>query len=79
MMQVTQAEGCYGDHTDYIGRVTGWCLYVLCRCSSRMVLIRVMYVEWQDVAYMCYVGRVAGWCIYVLCRQSGRMVLICVT
>jgi len=41
MMQVTQAEGCYGDHTDYVGRVAGWCLYVLCRHSGRMVLICV--------------------------------------
>jgi hypothetical protein len=53
-MQVTQAEGYYGDHTDYVeewqdgaytcyvGRVAGWRLYVLCRRSGRMVLICVM-------------------------------------
>jgi len=42
MMQVTQAEGYYGDHTDYVGIVAGWCLCVFCRQSGRMVLMRVL-------------------------------------
>ena len=33
----------------YVGIVAGWCLYVLCRHSGRMVL------------NTCYVGVVAGW------------------
>jgi len=41
MMQVTQGEGYYGDCTDYVGRVAGWCLYMVCRHSGGVVLIRV--------------------------------------
>ena len=37
----------------YVGIVAGWCLYVLCRHSGRVVL-------------MCYVGKVAGWCLCVM-------------
>jgi hypothetical protein len=51
IMQVTQAEGYYGDHTDYVDRVAGWCLYVLCRQTNRMMTM---------LDHAGYIGNVTG-------------------
>jgi len=44
----------------YVGRVAGWCIYMLCRHSGRLVLICVMKADKQDDDHAGYTGNVTG-------------------